>query len=315
MKFMLKNNFEKFFLTESSAFELGFCRFIFYTFCAFHFIPQDFSVYAIVPDVMWDRVWLHVLIPAPIHWTALFKSCIAIWKISLIFSALGLFTRTAFAISFFGALYFIGLQADVNCFYRVGNLSIIIMGIFLLSEAHLGFSFDRFIRNKLNRSTPTLPARSYGWPIRMALFCMLTTFLAAAISKLKNSGLNFITTDQLYDYIFLANKMYDYNLNSLKIACNRFVLSHPSSLHYAAAFALGAEAIAIFAFFSKRAAPFIYSALALMQIGIVLTMYIDSFNLYFPLYLFAVPWRKLENQPRWLGAAIAFVLLSAYTLR
>lgn len=134
----------------------------------------------------------------------------------------------------------------------------------------------------------------YGWPLRLAAAITIGTYMLAGIAKLRHSGLEWISSDILRNYIAFDNlrkvELGD-NYSQLGAALSR----HPAIFPPLAALSIGFEVFAPIAFINRRIA-WIWSLTAWgFHVGVLGLMWI-----FFPYPLFGLayaPLFKLERLP------------------
>jgi hypothetical protein len=135
-----------FWFAPNTPANLGFYRFLFFL-CIFLFhVWDDSRVWHNVPKAWWQPIWLF----KTLHWHLLPNGPLVlmetVWKIALLFTCIGFFTRFSNIISFFFGLYLLGLP---NCWGKTGHgdaMLTLLMGVFMLSRAGDGWSIDGLIR-------------------------------------------------------------------------------------------------------------------------------------------------------------------------
>jgi hypothetical protein len=224
-----------------------------------------------------------------------------VWKTALLLSCVGLFTRASTLVSFVLGLYFFGLPHNFGKIHHNDTLVVLIMGILALSRAGDAFSLDA-LRAAWRRvpaaispgpespSPPREELAEYRWPVRLIAVLMTLVFFGAGFSKLSNSGLAWITSDNMastliaHHYSHYPPTDWGLHLAQWKVPCR--ALAAATIL-----FELGAPV----ALLGRRAAFVIFGSLLCMQIGIWALLGLGFFN-YFVCYLFLVPWDRLGRR-------------------
>lgn len=124
-----------------------------------------------------------------------------------------------------------------------------------------------------SRSRTDAPALStlYGWPIR--LMCMLTalTYLVSAVAKLRASGLEWVTTDVLRDYV-AYDAIRKIELGSVHSPLTAWMVTHPLAFRVLAGVTLCVELSGAVAVAWRRAAPYWVGAMIMFHLGITAIM-------------------------------------------
>ena len=114
-------------------------------------------------------------------------------------------TRLSLPMAFTLAFYLLGLM---QCYGRINrNLPIVlfIFAIMAFSKAGDAFSVDNLIKKIRKKSRPWNRSGEYTWPIKAVWLLLSIAFFSAAISKLKNSGFHWMTSDTLSYYLTIAH--------------------------------------------------------------------------------------------------------------
>lgn len=153
---------------------------------------QTFNEWGGVSLVFWKPIWLFRVLHLPLLSTRTIFIMDAVWKISLILAAVGLFTRFAAGTSFVLSVYLFGLQ---NNFGKTHHLEILLLWVFLImtfSRCGDSWSLDRLIKTARTGAGDDGERRTisgdYTWPIRLIWVVMSMIYFEAGISKLRRWG-------------------------------------------------------------------------------------------------------------------------------
>ena len=269
---------------------LGFLRCMFYLFIYIYWARTDhFLAWSKVPAEFWLGQGLTQLL-TPIHselpWEFIFNT----WKIFLLFSVLGFWTRYSMAIVFFLSFLLVGHAQSFGYFTRMLMPLLWAMGILTLSRAGDHFSLDALIRRHQGKKPEVLISPEYGWPVQMIriLFCLV--FFSAGFSKLSTSGFAWINTDTLRNYLIRVWITHFENRHLELAALNALLFSQPFLMRLIAFFTIGLEVLAPLALFIKKLRPYLIIGLLLLQLGIKFTILVN-FDMYIALYIFWLPWK------------------------
>jgi hypothetical protein len=190
-----------FWFEPASPFNLGFCRVLFFGALFLFYLPSDFSVWAGVESVFWKPIWLFSRFHLPVLSTDILVIIQVLWKLALGLSCIGLLTRLSTFTSFILGIYLLGLQHN---FGKVDHSDAIMVFVFLilaLSRCGDSLSVDCLIWNVRRGSDPSArrPTMSgeYTWPVRIIWLVMSIIFFGAGISKLRHSGIEWVTSDNM----------------------------------------------------------------------------------------------------------------------
>ncbi len=169
-------------------------------------------------------------------------------------------------------------------------MHVIVVGLGASADA---WSLDARRRLKRGLPPPTDDPR-YGWPLRLAAAITVGTYVLAGVAKLRHSGLDWVSSDILRNYV-----AYD-NVRKIELGDNYSRLgaalsSHPALFPPLAGISLAVEIFAPLAFLGKRVA-IVWSLLAWgFHLGVLALMWIFF---PYPLLGFAyAPLFELERLP------------------
>ena len=189
------------------------------------------------------------------------------------------------------------------------------------STASLNLSVDHFITRKYTRFKGFLFGSKHDaeelpklnvlqWDCRecnMAIFNMrlifCIVFFSAGISKLLNGGIQWINGESVSNYLIRADLLYsDINSVAAKLGINRLLSEYGFICKIGAGMVVGLELSSLLALFNKKWALFIVPLLAVMQICIYFTIFVN-FETYLPIYFC---WLGIFFSPRILKSISEF---------
>jgi hypothetical protein len=106
------------------------------------------------------------------------------WKVSLLASALGLFTRASTTWRS-GWAVLLGLPHNFGKTHHFDALVVLVLGVMMLARAGDAYSLDRRF---FARGPAPAPSGEYRWPVRAAWLLMSLVFCSAGFAKLRNGG-------------------------------------------------------------------------------------------------------------------------------
>jgi hypothetical protein len=188
-----------YFFAPTDPVDLGVSRFLFFGIIFLLFVREPFtlwgkipiSYYQLEPNPIFDYFDIPVFSPEIMGILGY------IWLTSLFFSSIGLFTRVSTILAFFTGAYLVGITKSFGHPPHVMFLAMIIFGILAVSYCGDAFSADGILRRK-GWLSPVKSGRyadgEYRWPIRLIWVVVALAFCAAGVSKIRNSGIDWITS-------------------------------------------------------------------------------------------------------------------------
>ncbi|WP_437929859.1 HTTM domain-containing protein [Sorangium sp. So ce291] len=171
----------------------------------------------------------------------------------------------------FGALllWVLSYRNSWGMVFHTENLLVLHVIALSLGAAADAYSLDA--RRARALSAPPAPDGRYGWPLRLLCAITVTSYFIAGITKLRNSGLDWVMSDILRNYVAYDNvrKIALGDTHSpLGGALVRYRFLFPPLALASLAVELGAP----LALFSRRVAVVFCSAAWLFHLGVLLTM-------------------------------------------
>jgi hypothetical protein len=288
---------DNFWFEPASPDNLALCRIIFFgSFFLFYWRYEDFSAWAHVSEAFLRPTWLFAAFKIPVLPALALVFLQNIWKMALALSCVGFFTRISTAISFVLGFYLLGLPHN---FGKVHHYDAILVFAFLfmaMSRCGDSWSFDRLIRTNRQgtNSSASRPMLSgeYTWPVRGMWVMMSLVFFAAGVSKLRHSGLGWITDDSMA--IWLIQHQYHIANTDPLTAWGPYLAQSIWIPRVLGAVSLILEVGYPIALFSRRARWIFVPGVALMQLGIHALLG-PSFEQQVICNLFWVPWDRVAS--------------------
>lgn len=304
----IAQRWNNFWFKPASADNLGLCRVIFYgTMLLFYLLTpvlfpswgwhEDFSAWGKVSDVFWNPIWLFARFHIPRFSADLLAVIELIWRIALAFSCFGLFTRLSTAVSFILGLYLFGLPNSFGKTHHLDTLMVFCFLIMAFSRCGDAWSVDRLIQTARHGADSLAQRRSlsgeYTWPVRTIWVVTSLVLFAAGFSKLRHSGLQWITGDTMAIFLVQANY---HTTDAEPLTSWGLNLAQSTRLsHLLAAAAVALEIGFPIALFSRRARWFIVPIGALMQLGIAVLLGPNFYQMML-CYSLWVPWDRVAAQ-------------------
>ena len=284
--------FFRFFFQPSDPINLGVSRFLYYGIIFLLYVSMDFSSWGKMPDVLWNPIFLFDILPLPDPSPEVLGVLGYIWIVSIFFCSIGFLTRISTVVAFFIGLYLFGFINSFAKTSHVETLMLLIFAIMAISKCGDGFSADNLWRKYRSRNSDTSSHVSieYSWPINLIKVMFVFVFCAAGLSKLRNSGFNWFTSDFLSS--LLINKGFTGDRTEPVIEWLPFWLGNkPLLSKFLAGFALFLEIFAPLALFNRYLGVVIIPSLFLLVAGFWVVMGIP-FPQLLASFVFWIPWDR-----------------------
>ena len=256
------------------------------------YAPRDFAGWAEISPVFFHPIPLFRALGLPVLPHAVLSVMSATWKILLATSAIGLATRVSTAGVALLAPYLLGLPQNFGKIQHADAILVFAMVVLALSRCGDGWSFDSLWRAARTQADPPPDGGEYTWPIRMMWLVMSLIFFAAGVSKLRHSGLAWITSNALAGYLIRSNDPIARPDGPPWTDWGVWLARIPWLSLVAGAVALLLELLFPLALFSRRVRRIIVPSVFAVQIAILFMMGPD-FQRFLVCYLFWVPWNRM----------------------
>ena len=268
---------------------LATCRILFFGAFFLFYLREDFSAWSGVSRVFWIPLkpfqWLH-LTPCSSGVTVILQRA---WKLSLLLACVGLLTPVAGTAAFLLGFYLLGLPNNFGGVRHTDTIVVLTFGIMALSRCGDSLSLDVLLaRRKGRKNIPD--SGEYRWPVRAVWLLFSMIFLAAGLSKLKVSGLDWVTTSNAQNRLIWMN--YGINDAASVTLWGLSLATHPGLCKLLAAGTLLLELSYPLALFSKPLRWVIVPGVFVMQIAIRILLG-PSFGQFLICNLFWIPWDRL----------------------
>jgi len=289
----LKKNIHDFFYHPASSLDLGISRFFYYGILFFIYLGTDFAEWGKVPNVLWHPIFIFDFFSVPVLSPEILGILGKIWIISILFCSIGFLTRLSTVVSFLIGLYLFGLINSFAKTSHVESLMLLILAIMALSKCGDTFSADSLIKKRKNPDSEIKNIQSieYSWPISLIRVMFVFLFCAAGLSKFRNSGFNWFTSE--FFSSLLINKGFTGDRAMPLVDWLPFWLGKQAKLsHFLAATALFLEIFAPLAIFNKYLRVVIIPSLFLLVSGFWIVLGIP-FPQLLASFVFWVPWSRV----------------------
>jgi len=290
----------QFFFRPNTSTNLGICRFLFFGIIFIIYYNEDFSYWGNVPDLLWRPIVVYRYLPIPVLSSETLYFLTFIWLGSLLLSSIGLFSRLSTILAFVLGSYLLGLINSFAKVHHLESLLILIFAVMAFSHCGDGFSLDRWLRDKgwlykpgQNSKLAQRIEGEYTWPIRLIWVLMTLVFCSAGVSKLRNSGLEWISSDYL-STLFVNNYIGGNRAEPLIDWMALWLANKPLFCHSIAGMTVVLEVCAPLALFHVLLRVLIVPSLFFMVLGFWIVMGIP-FPQLLTCFLFWVPWDRITD--------------------
>jgi len=288
----------QFFFQSSTSTNLGICRFLFFGIIFIIYHNEDFSYWGNVPDILWRPIVVFRYLHIPVLSSEILYFLTFIWLGSLLLSSIGLFSRLSTILAFVLGSYLLGLVNSFARLQHMENLMVLVLGVMAFSHCGNCFSLDRWLKDKgwlyksgQNSKVAQGIEGEYTWPIRLIWVLMTLAFCAAGVSKLRNSGLEWITSDYLAN-LFVTIHFIGARGEPLIDWMALWLANKPIICHSLAGMTVILEVCAPLALFHFSLRVLIVPSLFFMVLGIWIVLG-TPFPLLLTCFLFWVPWDRI----------------------
>jgi len=288
----------QFFFRANTSTNLGICRCLFFGIIFIIYHNEDFSYWGNVPDLLWRPIIVYRYLPIHVLSSGILYYLTFIWLGSLLLSSIGLFSRLSTILAFVLGSYLLGLINSFAKVHHTESLLILVFAIMAFSHCGDGFSLDHWLRNKgwlyksgQNSKVTQRIEGEYTWPIRLIWVLMTLVFCSAGVSKLRNSGLEWISSDYL-STLFVKIHLRGDRVEPLIDWMALWLANKPLFYHPLAGMTVVLEVCAPLALFHGLLRALIVPALFFMIWGFWIVLGIP-FPQLLTVFLFWVPWDRI----------------------
>ncbi len=210
-----------------------------------------------------------------LHWMQ------AVWRISVITSLFGMCTRLSTFVACVLGIYLVGIPYNLGKINHDTAVACISVAVMAMSHCGRMWSLDQLVAYLRGKPFDLTPSAEYRWPIQMMRVVICSVFFGAGLNKLRTSGLDWITSENM-----------QLNLLHFATPVGLWLLRYPLLCHCLAAFTIVVEFLHPLSLVSNRLALFWVPAGVLLMVGIYLAMDI-WFLPFIVAHVFWVPWNFL----------------------
>jgi len=295
IKGKLKSRLSGFFFEQAKPETLGICRFLFCGFIFVYYLNADFAGWGFVPRELWHPIFLFDILDIPVFSPAVLRALGFIWLFCLLSSAVGFLSRLSLPAAFFVGFYLLGIANSFSETHHMETVVLFALAVLAFSRCGDGFSADRFLADRRGKKAPS-PSWEYVWPGRLIQVLMTFFFCAAGFSKLRNSGLEWIFSDNL-SRILISNALVGNRAEPLFEWLPFWLAEKRSLCVLLAGLTVALETLAPLALLGRRFKAVIVPGLFFMMAGFWVVMGL-AFPQWMAAFVFWLPWDGIVGRAR-----------------
>jgi predicted DCC family thiol-disulfide oxidoreductase YuxK len=292
----LRTRWMSFWFAPAAATNLAVSRLIFYGVLAAFYIPHNFSIWGSVSPTLLQPIWLFETFRVPVLSPTALAVLETVWKLSLVLSCVGLWTRLSTAVAALFGTYLLGLPHNFGQTYHFDAVLVLAFWILAFSRAGDAWSLDglmRTARHPEQRPAPVSP--EYTWPGQLILTALSLVFFAAGVAKLWTSGMEWVFSDQMS--ILLRRVQYHISDSDPLVNWGAYIAQLPWAARIMAAGTVIIETSYPLSLFSRRLrVPLVLGGMSLI-LGIRFLMG-PTFEQFLVINVFWVPWDRVGARVR-----------------
>jgi predicted DCC family thiol-disulfide oxidoreductase YuxK len=275
------------------AAELGFHRILFFGAVLFYsFVHYGDAIrWPEVADVLWSPTALFRILHLPVLPAAGLLVVLWVWRLSLAFALVGLFTRASACLAVILGFYIVGLPHNFGKINHNDAIVVIGLAIFALSRCGDAWSVDGMLRHAPDDGDVDAGSSGhYPWPLTLCRLMLALILFAAGVAKLRSPGFaEWVLTDNLTN-LLIAHHYTHYPPSNIGLLLARY----PWTGHVLAASTIAIELVApIAAFASLRIRTVLAANLVAMLVGFWIMLGVLFAELTTFLVIFFFPWREV----------------------
>jgi predicted DCC family thiol-disulfide oxidoreductase YuxK len=272
--------------------DLGFHRILFFGAVLFYSFAHygDVIRWPEVADVLWSPTSLFRILHLPVLPASGLLGVIWVWRLSLAFALVGLFTRASACVAVILGFYIVGLPQNFGKINHNDAFVVIGLAIFALSRCGDAWSADSVLRRpRAGGDVGAGWSGHYSWPLTLCRLMLALIPFAAGVAKLRGPGFaEWVLTDNLTN-LLVAHHYTHYPPTNIGLLLAR----HPSTGQVLAAATIAIELLApIAAFAPLRIRTVLAANLVAMLLGFWIMLGVLFAELTTFLVIFFLPWRE-----------------------
>ncbi len=295
----LIDRWNNFFFAPKGPRDLAICRILFCGGMLVHLSLNPYWRWANVAHAFYRKVWLYRALGLSIVSEPWLKTMQFTAMGLFLLAMLGLLTRVSLAAATLWILYLFALPSSFGKTGHGDAILVLITFVLAVSRCDEAYSLEHLLRTRLRnspgRKPGVTPSGEYQWPLQLCRILLALVFFGAGVTKLRRSGLDWITTDNFANLITQHLHLGHRPITHWGLTIAR----HPALYKPLAAATILGELFFPLALFSRTAKKFIIPLAFITQIliGLIIGVWFVQFML---CYLFFVPWAEVLNRTSFL---------------
>lgn len=253
------------------------------------FVPRNFDVFVRAKSFVWEPVSFFDTLGVPLLGTSALNAMGTVHALAAAAAMLGLFYRPAAVITAVLGLYLNAVSQNFGKINHNNNLLTLAPFVFACSRAADAWSVDAWLRRRRGCDVARVQSGEYRWPVQFVALLIANMYMAAGLSKLWRTGLEWSDVDR-FAGLLLRHHFTHEPPTRLGVT----IASHPL---LCAAFAKGAlllELSAPLSLLGRAPRALILWSLGLLQLGIWIVMGVGFMQMV-PLFACLLPWQQLVH--------------------
>jgi hypothetical protein len=288
----LRAYWNAFWFTPERPDNLGLLRALFYGLLLVFYATESWAEWADVSQAFWFPITLFKVLRLPVVSASALVVLGLLWKLSLLTSALGLFSRASALVAAAVGCYLLGLPHNFGKTHHFDAMVVLILGILACSRTADVFSLDRWLARRRGVVVEVVASGEYRWPVRAAWLVMSLVFFSAGFAKLYHGGLEWMVSDNMSS-LLLQHGYQGANENP-PVRIGLWVAQHPILCNLLAVGTVIIEFFYPLALFSRWARRFFPLGMCVALIGIRLMMGPTFFE-FILCHVFWIPWDRVAT--------------------
>ena len=243
--------------------------------------------------VLWSPTSFFRILHLPLLSEGNLLAALWMWRLSLAFALVGLFTRTSALVATILGFYIVGLPHNFGKINHNDAFVVIGLAVFALSRCGAAWSMDSVLRPMRERSNAEAGwSGHYSWPLALCRLMLTLIPFAAGVAKLAGPGTaEWVLTDNL-THLLVAHHYTHYPPSHVGLLLARY----PWSGQMLAGSTIVIELLApIAAFAPLRVRTAVAASLVAMLAGFWIMLGVLFAELITFLVIFFMPWREVGS--------------------